>query len=205
MTQRFSIMCIEPRPIAVIATDEPGKRPLICDSSCNSILNFVLSPWPRTGTTASFIGAHSTFIRWTLNLPRKHLSAVRSVAESTSKRSGGIEMRGAIMFQQSQAHGNPRFLFCSDVLRSHPGPRKRQAKGTARAQPLLFAPRAIRSRQGESRSRAALCGPAQRVLVKDAGILVELKALGGEGSTDNGQIGGRFLANRPDHLLTTRA
>src|ERR1700675_4160225 len=80
--------------VLVIATDEPGKRPLICDSLLQQHPELRIIAGEPPKTTRSFIGPHSTFIPMTLNLPRKAFSA-RCEAWQKARPSAavGIEMR----------------------------------------------------------------------------------------------------------------
>src|SRR5258707_14812724 len=114
--------------LLVIATDEPGKRPLICDS--------LLQQYPELRIIAVAPHKNYSVFYWaTLDIhsddtePSEEgiLSAVRSVAESTSKRSAGSRNEREDYVSQRQSHGNPRFLSYSDFFGCLVGPGKRPA------------------------------------------------------------------------------
>src|SRR5258708_16422405 len=152
-------------------------------------MGFVLSPWILRRTTASFIGPHSTFIPMTLSLPRKASSA-RCAAWRKARVSaaGGIEMRDKTMFHSGSLTGIlASFLILTFSAASSAQENDRQKAPRDPSSSFRTPEPSDLAKENLDRV-AASADQLKEVLVKDAGILVELKRWVAKEATDNGQI-----------------
>jgi len=126
----------------------------------------------------------------TLNLPRKAFSA-RCEAWQKARPSAavGIEMRDETMFHSGRLTGILASFFSSDGFAATSQAQENDRQRRRAIPPLLFAlPSYPISPRRISIGVAASADQLKEVLVKDAGILVELKRWVAKEATDNGQI-----------------